>query len=69
MKQKKSNLPHPDGGTIDPELDANLEELVKQGIIEKFVMDGKVIYSITPYGDKVAEELIRRGRNKSDKLP
>ncbi len=70
MKQKKSsNTPHPEGGTIDPELDANLADLVKKGIIEKFVMNGQVIYGITPYGDKVAEELIRRERNKSPKLP
>ncbi len=69
MKQKKSNKPHPEGGTIDPELDIDLEDLVKKGIIERFVMNGQVIYGITPYGDKVAEELIRREKNKPNKLP
>ncbi len=28
-----------------------------------------IIHGLTPYGDKIAEELIKRERNKSHKLP
>lgn len=70
MKQRKSNKPHPEGGTIDPELDKNLDDLVKKGLIEKFVMNGQVIYGITPLGDRYVEEvLMKKNKNKPRKLP
>jgi hypothetical protein len=56
MKQKKSNKPHPEGGTIDPELDRDLECLVKIGIIKKHIVNGGVVYGITEKGDEFVEE-------------
>lgn len=67
-KQKKSNNPHPEGGTIDPKLDRDLADLVKKGLIEKFTMNGETIYSLTPLGNKLAEELLKKEEKKPHKL-
>jgi DNA-binding PadR family transcriptional regulator len=64
MKLFKSNKPHPDGGTIDPELDKNLEDLVKMGYIKRFVINGETIYGMTPLGNKYAKEVLKMDENK-----
>lgn len=70
MKKNKSNKPHPKEETIDPELNKNLDDLVKKGLLEKFVMNGQVIYGITPLGDRYVEEVIlKKNKNKLRKLP
>jgi DNA-binding PadR family transcriptional regulator len=65
MKLFRSNKPHPDGGTIDPKLDKDLDDLVKKGYIKKFYANNQVMYDLTPLGEKYAEEvLLKEDRNK-----
>ena len=70
MKLFKSNKPHPDGGTIDPKLDKDLDDLVKKGYIKRYFSNNQVIYGMTRLGDKYVEEvLMKKDKIKPLKLP
>ena len=67
MKKKKVNKAEE---PIDPKLIKDLNDLVKKGYIEELILDGEVIYHITPLGDRYAEEVLHLGSGKTiDDLP
>jgi len=68
MKQKQSKNIKLDEGITDPELQKNLNHLVKLGLVERFELDGKIIYGLTPLGDTYGENLLKKDKNKSRKL-